>query len=323
MTCVAKSKNLGSNIARTLTMPLISVLTKCLRTFVEVENEYFCGECMRKIEEYDNLARMSLQIETELFRQFQNKPFKSSFLDDELFVDQSEIRDFLDQGSKGKINTTRPKTDDIDLLSKATQQSTEKQTKPITIEELLNPPKVEDDGDSDEEIEDEEEEEEYDEEIIEPEYNENVKKSGHFESVEPIALIPKLEQMEKSIKINAESDRNAEIAEFIERIKSKKKRGRKCKPKPPVSTERMKLKDWKITSEGPLTCDICGRSYKTKGALGVHMVKHSDSNPHGNSFFRIDVFRIWQFRIVEIQFTYTYITQIQLNVSYLLSFDSL
>lgn len=262
VTCVAKSVNFGANIARTLTMPLISVLTKCLRTFVEVENEYFCCECTNKIEEYDNLARLSLQIETELYRQFQNKPFKSSFLDDELFVDQSEIRDFLDNGRNEKITTSSSQTSGIDLSSKSKPQSNNNDLNSETVNEITTSQKVGED--------------------YNPEINENSTEPDSIETLEQCEPNDENEPMEKSIIYDADEERQAEIARFIARIKAKKKPGRKCKQPPPTSTQTMKLKDWKIPSEGPLTCDICGRSYKTKGALGVHMVKHSDSNPHGN-----------------------------------------
>lgn len=37
----------------------------------------------------------------------------------------------------------------------------------------------------------------------------------------------------------------------------------------------------KSTDSKQLTCDICGRTYMSKGALIVHIVKHSSTNPHG------------------------------------------
>lgn len=119
--CVAKCTNQGSYIAQSLTMPLISVLTKCLRTFVEVENEYFCCDCVRKIKEYDNLAKLSLQIEADLYRQFQSKPFRTGFLDDEFIVDQNEIRDFFNfkpNLSSANDNTQiNKRVDEIDLTA--------------------------------------------------------------------------------------------------------------------------------------------------------------------------------------------------------------
>lgn len=30
-----------------------------------------------------------------------------------------------------------------------------------------------------------------------------------------------------------------------------------------------------------VSCDICGKTYKSKGALGVHMVQHGAKSPHG------------------------------------------
>lgn len=71
--CVAHEKYLGLNIARTLTMPMVNILDKCLRAHIDVEKEIFCAECAKKIEEYDQLVQLSLQIETELYELYHKK----------------------------------------------------------------------------------------------------------------------------------------------------------------------------------------------------------------------------------------------------------
>lgn len=284
VTCAAKSKNLGLNITRTLTMPLISVLTKCLRTFVEVDHEYFCHECTRKIEEYDNLAKLSLQIETELYKQFQNKPFKSSFLVDEIFANQSDIRDFLDHGPKIEDDISPPQTDGIDLTTKSTRK-TRKSPSPVTDYESDS---------SDERSTSDKAEAQDIFEIIE--IAERTVRTQLNQSIDPIESIENVDLFEDSNLNEPVDECNTEIVKSNDQIEIKKRRGRKRKPK----FERISLKDWQTKCDGMkkkdwtqmggrLTCDICGRTYKSKGALGVHMVKHSDQNPHGN--FITNIFR--------------------------------
>lgn len=71
--CVAHDKYFGINIARTLTMPMVNILGKCLRARIDAEKEIFCAECAKKIEEYDQVVQLSLQIETELYELYHKK----------------------------------------------------------------------------------------------------------------------------------------------------------------------------------------------------------------------------------------------------------
>lgn len=48
-----------------------------------------------------------------------------------------------------------------------------------------------------------------------------------------------------------------------------------------TGSKLVKKKHYKIEQ---VSCDICGRTYMSKGALGVHLVKHSSNNPHGKMF---------------------------------------
>lgn len=90
--CIAHDKYLGINIARTLTMPIGNILDKCLRAQIDVEKECFCAECAKKIEEYDQVVQLSLQIETELYELYHKKASESCYLiDAEVIGDLTKI----------------------------------------------------------------------------------------------------------------------------------------------------------------------------------------------------------------------------------------
>lgn len=283
--CDSKCTNQGLYIAQTLTMPLISVLTKCLRTFVEVENEYFCCDCVGKIAEYDKLAKLSLNIETDLYRQYQNKPFRSNFLDDEFIVDQNEIRDkisdFFDFKPNLRIRNNNTETgrviDEIDLTTSPSDVADDEpdeeeqgliETDNVVVDEALNYiSRIEqteqlNQSDPSEQSENEEEEEE---EVF-SDSSEIKLKDDDGDDVED-------SQRYNVAEKNVQSARNEQINVVKKR---KTKRGRK----------RKQTNNNNNTQSGNLmsfSCNVCGRTYKSKGALGTHMVKHSDQNPHGNS----------------------------------------
>lgn len=89
--CVAHEKYLGINIARTLTLPMSSILDKCLRAQIDVDKEIFCAECAKKIEEYDQVVQLSLQIETELYELFHKKETESYLVDVEVIGETEKI----------------------------------------------------------------------------------------------------------------------------------------------------------------------------------------------------------------------------------------
>lgn len=283
--CDAKCTNQGLYIAQTLTMPLISVLTKCLRTFVEVENEYFCCECVRKIAEYDKLAKLSLNIEADLYRQYQNKPFRSSFLDDEFIVDQNEIRekisDFFDFKSTSRIrnNSTKATTviDEIDLTTSPSdaaaddeQQSEHElnETVDAVADEALNFIKQIEQNEQNEQIVQSDQSEYEDEEFSE---NSELKSKND-------------ENDGQSYDAAEENVQSADDEQTNIVKKRKSKRGRKRKQTNTNNNTNNNNNNNNIQSGDPtrVSCNVCGRTYKSKGALGTHMVKHSDNNPHGN-----------------------------------------
>lgn len=277
--CVAKCTNQGSYIAQSLTMPLISVLTKCLRTFVEVENEYFCCDCVRKIKEYDNLAKLSLQIEADLYRQFQSKPFRTGFLDDEFIVDQSEIRDFFNfkqNLSSANDNTQiNKRVDEIDLTASPIDsiEKSNESTDIMIVKDLArasteNVQSVENDAVEIEQLEQLEldsDEREIDDDVFPDNFDtKSNDDDDYFDDV-------------KSHSSNAAAEQNVPPTRNKQTNIVKKRKKRKVR-----KANNNNNNDNSQSGNSLWSCDICGRSYKSKGALGTHMVKHSDQNPHGN-----------------------------------------
>lgn len=207
VSCVVKSKNLGTNIAHSLNMSLSYILTKCLKTVVEVENEHFCFNCIRKIEEYDRLAQLSLQIENQLFKQFQSKP---SIMDvAEIIVDQSVINEPIIDSLGIKVEENNI-DDTIDEINSGNEQ------KHVLADD-------------------------------------RVPANGNEQS----------------------GKKDAQKEEIVSNIKVKRIVRTRIK-KPPNKTSAVQIEAEQVS------CDICGRLYKSKGALGVHMVQHSERNPYGS-----------------------------------------
>lgn len=281
--CVAKCTNQGLYIAQTLTMPLISVLTKCLRTFVEVENEYFCCECVGKIAEYDKLAKLSLEIEAHLYRQYQNKPFRSSFLDDEYIGDQNEIRDKISdffnfkQNVKGTNSCAKTTTvvDEIDLTTSPSEAAAD---------------------------DDEHETEQESNETVDVVANEALEFINQIEQNEEInqsdSSDNEYEELSENSEMNMKKNGNDGQSEGATEKnvqspnqqtntvkKCRTKRGRKRKIETKNNNNNSNNSNNNIQSSDPMrfACHVCGKTYKSKGALGTHMVKHSDNNPHGNA----------------------------------------
>lgn len=75
--CEAIERNCGSFLSRTLETPIKSLLLRCLHAIIDVDREFFCSKCVRKLEEYDQMLRRSKQIEKDLLEIFQKRKLHS------------------------------------------------------------------------------------------------------------------------------------------------------------------------------------------------------------------------------------------------------
>lgn len=230
MPSVAMDKYLGLNIAVTLAMPLSAVLEKCLRVVADVEKEYFCTKCSKKIEEYDRLMWQSRQIEKDLHEQFQNKYIKFD----------------LDDSNGQQIIWDRDRVNEV-LIETATQHDL------VTIDSKFNIKTFNPDSEQQNERYNKEEQE-FCSDINQAIKMKKRKKKTNSRTVDP------------TLKSTIEEENVTN----------------KWKPK------SKKLHYLKET----VTCDYCGRTYQSKGALSVHIVKHIGKSPYGKTFFNIIYFSV-------------------------------
>ncbi|XP_031621758.1 zinc finger protein 239-like isoform X4 [Contarinia nasturtii] len=224
--CCAQNKYLCMNVARTLTMEIKSVLVKCLREIVDVDHEYFCAECMKKIEDYDRLVQLSSQIETELYGLYRKKMEESSYpLDVKIIEDQNAINE--------------------ERLAQTVELKMEKSS-----DDLASPDAADDICDNSMVVQSDKDK--LKEEQKEPTINETHEFNSSTE----------FEKDQKSDKSVAERDSTH------------------------CTTAKMKEDNQLLDDliEGELKhideiqrfiCDICGRSYKSKSAVRVHLGIHS------------------------------------------------
>lgn len=264
--CTAEDKFLGTNISRTLTMSMTAMLAKCLRTIVNTENEYFCDECTHKIEEYDQVIQLSVQIETELYELFQKKPAEPCYLlDAEIISDQNALNSELIESEQIKTTTQTPEDE-------------------VPVEEAI---------------------ESYEEMVIEyldefdtpTEYSDLVSETSQSTAIIKEELSISAEEQTSIEKTPSPRKANSKRANAKSRTNKKKtvemeqpesiETSLNCNKCEFVAQTREELEEHKtlnhIDEIKRLVCDICGRSYKSKSALCVHLGMHNGRSSHGNS----------------------------------------
>lgn len=263
--CVAEKKYLGTSIARTLTMPMATVLAKCLRTVVDTDNEYFCGECTRKIEEYDKMVQLTLQIQTELYELYRKKPIESCYLLDAEIISDADINnDGIIETHEVKIESNEYESenepydemvieylDEYDahsedngvLVEENYEFSSDKLTDGVTVTTA-----------------DQENDNKSNNLTEEPSRKTRTKKKAS----------PKGRNKKKKISELKEEDGDIDL---------------NCKLCAFTGGSREALEEHKTIEHFEeikrLTCDICGRTYKSKSALCVHLGMHNGRSAHG------------------------------------------
>lgn len=271
--CGADDKNIGTNIARRLTMPMTSVLSKCLRTMVDVENEYFCTECVIKMEDYDQLIQLSLQIETELYELYQRKTTDPCYLldaeiivgpdaatNDELIQSENlklenetinsepeELNETYDEMVVEYLDDFEAQLDDIHL-------NEEHKFNAVTIEKLNenNSGKQKTLSNSTQTA------------TRKPKRNKGTTKFGNVGSTSKSKI--KRQNQTESPESTAEDDFKCHMCAYVAENRSELEEHKTIKH---------------IDEIKRLVCDICGRSYKSKSALCVHVGMHNGRNAHG------------------------------------------
>lgn len=248
--CAANEKNLGTNIARILTMPMRGVIAKCLRTMVDTENEYFCNDCTSKIEEYDQVLQLTVQIETELYDLYQKKP---------CYLVEAEI---------------------VQVQGTIDQEVSELKMEDDTNSEFISPEELNASYDEMfvEYLED-------DETALEQDASQKVQLR-----VEPKETAKNMQTRAKTTwqtskaqtRTRNQARKKIEVVKCTEGIENTDKSDEK-----PQQLEENDTTSEEAPKQ--LVCDICGQSYKSKSALCVHLSMHNNKNAHGmlNSIFII------------------------------------
>lgn len=266
--CLAQENYLGVNIARTLTMDMSSVLAKCLRTIVEAENEYFCGHCVKKIEDYDHLIQLSLEIETELYELYRKKPSESCYLlDAEIIVEQDPLNGEL-------LSTQALKLENSTVINE--EPPAEHETYDEMVVEYLDDFDAQsDDVNSSTEHK---EVETIKELSIEKDPEKGIESVGKIEGEQ--ILTPK-KSKRGIVKNRSNKAKASQIIDLPEPVEEEIK----CQKCSFTADSRLELEEHKtimhVEEVKKLDCDVCGRSYKTKSALCVHLGMHNGRNSHG------------------------------------------
>lgn len=242
-----KEKCLGSELARSLELPIASLLEKCLQQLVnETDEELFCRECTKKIKDYDQLVHLSQQIENDLFELFQRKSL-TYYVVEEISCDLDGNENINDEDA---------------------------------IEHSGN-----DDEGIDHEYIEEENNEDYSSLVEETELQIEYADPSEMESVtEKVESEPDYQRGERPWKVSRTSRANEENNTVRRRKKTRRPmksiKCDQCNTKFENKTEYRKHVKAVHSEEQRLVCDICGQTYKSKAALDIHVGMHKNVSPH-------------------------------------------
>lgn len=283
--CDADEKFLGTNIARTLTTPMTTVLAKCIRIVVDTENEYFCSECTRKMEEYDQIVQLSLQIETELYELFRKKPTETSscyLLDAEIISDQIGT---TDDGEQQLIETDELKVED-DLIANNESGNDIIESYEMVVEYL---DEYEPQSNDIDEVQANETDDSFSSDKVADQL-EVEQNDERQQDAEPVAEVVQTERRStrkrkpgpkcRTEKTKATTQQNEQLV--------KEETDLDCKQCPFTANTRDEIGEHKATAHPEekkprLTCDLCGKTYKSKSALSVHLGTHNGRRLHGKN----------------------------------------
>lgn len=268
--CLNDDRNIGINIARRLTMPIASIFSKCLRTVVEADSEYFCTDCVIKIEDYDQLVQLSLQIETELYELYQRKITDPCYLLDAEIIDDPEATELIQsvelKMENESINETNSSIGEInetyDEMVVEYLDDFEAQSDDVN---LADDPKIET--------------------LEEP--NSGATDDASNENATPSEVAAKKPQRKRGRTKGSTSKAKTKTKEgkTTESPQSTDNEQLECGKCSFVAKDRLQLEEHKTIEHtedvNRLVCDICGRSYKSKSALCVHLGTHNGQKANG------------------------------------------
>lgn len=300
--CVALEKYRGISIARKVVLPMKSLLLKLLRVVVEsFDEEIYCPECSKKIEEYDHILQLTEQIETELYTAFRRKCdgpdwMKKSLstdnaedsLDQKLFQQQLEADDgqqiiveYLDDYYTGDDRSEQGDDDrNIDRLTKTTD---------LEISALL--------AENEENVAHEESDEKVSshennstEEAATSESSEKSKKQRSKRKQDlksPSSTVQKQSPVSQTRTTQRRSNRTrtrtpatSTVTVVKSTVKSNDDECEENSDENDTDPDCDKNPSYTTTEDNQFTCEICGKVYKSKSAIKIHLNTHSRTNLH-------------------------------------------
>lgn len=245
----SKDECVGAAVGQTVMLSVARILEMCLQhLFTEIDNEFFCPDCIQKIQHYDQLVQLSKQIEGELFEVYQRKSLNNYFIVDDTYDDDGTI----DMNAAEEV-----------VLDEATDAEDDPLTKRIGSKCA-------------EEVMEEDDENDF---VATVETMKNVKLE-----IEHVLLIEgKYSTRSQRNRMKKESEEVKPPQRTPTRT-AKSKREYKCPTcKAPCRNRSDRSNHIKTAHGGEkceLVCDVCGQSYKSKRALDIHVDMHKGISPH-------------------------------------------
>lgn len=321
--CVALEKYRGISIARKFVLPMKSLLLKLLRIHVDsVDEEIFCPECSKKIEEYDHILQLTEQIETDILDLFRGKSGAADWENEVLAKDVTKIsslkrprkpKQLKPSGSSDESTSQRVFVEYLDdyytgvvkaeqsNINRCSDSVTNTETTDLEISIILDAI-VRDKISSHEGNVSTEEERTGDEITLE------TSQETSFSSAEEAATSKSSAKCSRPTKIK-------QIPKSPSAVKSKPpvpeftkspRRSTRSRAKTPVAAttavdakSKQKTNDdeseadstandedydkddgFSMNEENRFTCDKCGKEYKSKSAIKIHLNTHSRATLH-------------------------------------------
>lgn len=252
-TIPSKDECMGTAVAQTVMLSVAKILELCLQhLFAEIDNEFFCPDCIQKIQHYDQLVQLSKQIESELFEAYQRKSLNNYFIVEDTYDDDETI----------EMNAA----EDVIL-----DDSTDAEAETITTTRI---------GKCDEEVQLPEEDGTTDFETAGQQLSNNVK-------LEIEHVLPS-DGKYSTRSQRSRTKKEPEVVKPTKRNPTKTPKLTKREYKCPVckapcrnrSDRSNHIKTVHGEEKCELVCDICGQSYRSKRALDIHVDMHKGISPH-------------------------------------------
>lgn len=242
----------GINISCKVTQPMKTLLIRLIRVDVETEKEFYCPECAKKIEEYDQVIQLTEQIETELYELYRRKMGETNWMSDTEVLVTHEIE---------PVTHTCTKADFIEM-DDGYEMSDQYDEMIEYLEEYMPEDTPSEETDMEENVvavADNEQCEEFEMKSTTsttPKSSERLKHKREIcnQSILMKVIASKPPQTIRS-RTESEPDNSIDIIDIDEAADG-------------------------TSEDDRVVCDICGKSYKTKSALSIHMTIHTNKSAH-------------------------------------------